>query len=232
MVRVVPRPRYKAPSHRVLDRGRHSRRASRTENPGSCPSSCDLSDRQLLRCQLCIATRSALVERIRLDTIEKIEHRVGAMIGFEQATDISFRPPYHTIVFPEARRSKIAGRGHPGSLNTIRSEIPDAMVPTPGSSPGLRLSPSLRYDDRWSRAASLERSSRLQPMTYHRALAQPYVLLGLLALPFGLCAQTPFLHRVEHPAWPSVCRLLPMKPLGQVVRALKHAVSLPESSEP
>ncbi|MBP6697977.1 MAG: hypothetical protein KA175_10185 [Flavobacteriales bacterium] len=51
-------------------------------------------------------------------------------------------------------------------------------------------------------------------MTYHRALAQPYVLLGLLALPFGLCAQTPFLHRVEHPAWPSVCRLLQMKPLG------------------
>ncbi|MBK9537472.1 MAG: hypothetical protein IPO12_01755 [Flavobacteriales bacterium] len=51
-------------------------------------------------------------------------------------------------------------------------------------------------------------------MTYLRALAQPYVLLGLLALPLGLCAQTPFLHRVEHPAWPTQCSLLRLTPLG------------------
>ncbi|MBK7271137.1 MAG: hypothetical protein IPI07_17020 [Flavobacteriales bacterium] len=51
-------------------------------------------------------------------------------------------------------------------------------------------------------------------MTYLRALAQRSVLLGLLALPLGLCAQPPFLHRVEHPTWPSLCRLLRITPLN------------------
>ncbi|MBK8340558.1 MAG: hypothetical protein IPK99_11465 [Flavobacteriales bacterium] len=51
-------------------------------------------------------------------------------------------------------------------------------------------------------------------MTHFRALAHRSLLLGLLALPLILCGQAPFLHRVEHPAWPSVCRLVKLKPLG------------------
>gem|GEM_PF-3359916 len=47
-----------------------------------------------------------------------------------------------------------------------------------------------------------------------RACAHRAVLLCITALPIGLLAQTPFLYRIEHPAWPSDCRLVRLTPLG------------------